>query len=230
MPAFSQSNEDTPEIVVQSYFAAMQAGDWAKCASLIHSDSLGRVRNIANRFVDSLLAVDKFGGNLREFFGVSTKGEFEKLSDDVVFQRALQRMSLRPGVTEIIKAATYRVLGAVKERDDLVHVLFRADVRLFDSAGNRLKVAKFERHGMIIGVVSEIRLPDADNDRAEVISVKKHGPAWRLLSGDEVETELNEWQKSVDELQETMSKLGDALSKKSVKASSRKKTKRTTPR
>jgi hypothetical protein len=109
-------------------------------------------------------------------------------------------------------------------------VLYKADVRLFDSAGNRLKVAKFERQNNFFGVVSEIRLPDADNDRAEVISVKKHGPAWRLLSGDEVETDLNGWQKSVDELQETMSKLGNALSKKSVKASSRKKTKRTTPR
>src|SRR5262249_39139396 len=116
MPAFSQSNDDPPEAVVQSYWAAMQAGDWAKCASLIHPDSLARVRNNANGFVDSLLVLDKFGGNLRAIFGVSSKGEFEKLSDVFVFEKALQMMLLRPGFTEIIKATKHQSLGTVNER------------------------------------------------------------------------------------------------------------------
>ena len=136
-PTFSESNDDTPEAVVQSYWAAMQAGDWAKCASLIHPDSLARVRNNANGFVDSLLVLDKFGGNLRDLFGVSTKDEFEKLSDVFVFEKALQMMSLRPGFTEIIKATKHQLLGTVNERDDLIHALYRGDVRLYDSAGNQ---------------------------------------------------------------------------------------------
>src|SRR5262249_23735293 len=93
-PALSQSNEDTPEAVIQNYWAAMQAGDWAKCASLIHPDSLARVRDRANGLVKSLLVMDESGGNLRSFFGVSTIGEFEKLGDALVFERALQRMSI----------------------------------------------------------------------------------------------------------------------------------------
>jgi len=214
---FSQSNDDNPEAVVQSYWAAMQAGDWAKCASLIHPDSLARVRNKANGFVDSLLALDKFGDNLRDFFGVSTKDEFVKLSDGLVFERALQRMSLQPGFTEIIKATKHQSLGTVYERDDLVHVLYRADVRLYDSAGNRLKVAEFESHNDLIGVHTKVSLPDPDNDRAGVISLKKQGSAWRLLSGDEVETALSEWRKNFEEFRENLTKFANELSKKNTK-------------
>src|SRR5215510_14032524 len=216
-PTFSESNDDTPEAVVQSYWAAMQAGDWAKCASLIHPDSLARVRNKANGFVDSLLALDMFGDNLRDFFGVSTKDEFVKLSDGLVFERELQRMSLQPGFTEIIKATKHQSLGTVNERDDLVHVLYRADVRLYDSAGNLLKVAEFESHNGPIGVHSKVSLPDQDKDRAGVISLKKESSAWRLLFGDEIETFLSEWRKNIEELRETLTKLANEVSKQNTK-------------
>ena len=216
-PAVSQSNENTPEAVVQSYWAAMQAGDWAKCAGLIHTDSLARVRNRANGLAKSLLVMDESGGNLRSFFEVSTIGEFEMLRDVFVLEKALQMRFIRPGFTEIIKATKRQILGTVKERDDLIHVLFRADVRLFDSTGNRLKVAEFESQNKIIGYVSKVTLPDQDNDHAEVISVKKQGPDWRLLLGAEIETELSEWQKNIDEFHENMKKLTNELLKKNIK-------------
>src|SRR5262249_37143170 len=86
MPAVAQSNEDLPDAVALSYFAALQSGDWAKCASLIHPSSLSNIRKSVDRFVDSLLIVDKYGGNLRSYFGVVSKEEYGKLSDSVVFQ------------------------------------------------------------------------------------------------------------------------------------------------
>jgi len=62
MPAFSQSNEDSPEAVVQSYWAAMQAGDWAKCASLIHPDSLARVEERININTASIEELQRLPG------------------------------------------------------------------------------------------------------------------------------------------------------------------------
>ena len=32
---FARAAQDTPESVAKAYFAAMQSGDWAKCASLM---------------------------------------------------------------------------------------------------------------------------------------------------------------------------------------------------
>jgi hypothetical protein len=180
----AQSTKDLPDDIATNYFAALQAGDWAKCASLAHPSSLSKIRKSADRFVDSLLIVDEFGSNLRSYFGVANKEEYRKLSDSIVFQRVIERISQQPGYSEILKATKYKVIGSLKERDDLVHVLYRSDVELFDSNGNRLEVAKFKKGNEpfgVVGVVAEVRLRRSDADRAELISVKKDGVAWKIL-------------------------------------------------
>src|SRR5262249_244118 len=142
---------------------------------------------------------------------------FVKLSDGLVFERALQRMSLQPGFTEIIKATKHQSLGTVNERDDLVHVLYRADVRLYDSAGNLLKVAEFESHNGLMGVDSKVILQDKNKDGAGVIILKKGRWVWRFLFGDEIKTFLREWQKNMENLQELLTKLPNELSKQNTK-------------
>src|SRR5262249_15844997 len=159
MPTFAQLNEETPEAVARSYWAAMQAADWAKLANLVHSNSLAKVRNRANRLVDSLLGLDGFGGNLDSYFGVSTREDFEKLSDVVVFERVMRRRSLTPGFTEILKATNFQIIGTMEEKADLAHIVYRTDIRLLDSAGKRLTAAKFERGNELLSVHTEVRLP-----------------------------------------------------------------------
>lgn len=50
MPVLAQTNGGTPEAVVQNYWAAMQAAEWAKCADMIHPQSLRKIRKSSDRF------------------------------------------------------------------------------------------------------------------------------------------------------------------------------------
>lgn len=193
---------------------------------MAHSKSLSKIRNRANRFVDSLLELDRFGGNLNGYFGVSTKEDFEKLSDAVVFERVMRRMSLQLGFTEILKATTLQILGTLEEKDDLAHIVYRTDVRFLDSEGKRLKAARFKRSNEFLGAIAEVKLPEPDDDRVAVMSVKKDGAAWKILLGDEIDETLDEWEKEITDLRENMQKLADALSAGKNKSQQKPKSKR----
>lgn len=204
----------------------MQAGDWVKCADLVHSKSLSKVRDSANRFVSSLLVIDRFGGNLNAYFGVSTKEDFEKLRDTVVFERVMRRTYLQPGLTEILKATTFQILGTMRETDELTHVIYRTDVRLLDSEGKRISVATFEKRSDFASVIAEVKLPEPDRDRVAVMSIKKDGAAWKILLGNEIDEEIGEWEKEITDFQENMRKLADALSAGKNKSQQKPKSKR----
>src|SRR5262245_48751337 len=51
----AQAAQDTPESIAKAYFAAMQAGDWAKCASFMHDDALAAMKRTFN----SVIIADK---------------------------------------------------------------------------------------------------------------------------------------------------------------------------
>ncbi|HKQ73060.1 MAG TPA: hypothetical protein VJ810_04980 [Blastocatellia bacterium] len=212
IPTFAQSNEGTPETTAKTYWATMQAADWARCANLVHSKSLSKIRNRANRFVDLLFGIDRFGGNLNIYFGVSTKEDFEKLSDAVVFEGLMRRIYLQPGFTEILKATTFQVVGTMEEKSELAHIVYRADVKFLDSEGKRLTAAKFESGNDLFGITTEVKLPEPDGDRVEVISVMKDGAAWKILLGEELDEMFSDWEKQITDFQENMRKMADALS------------------
>ena len=209
VPAVAQTNGGTPEAVVQNYWATMQAAEWAKCADLIHPQSLRRIRKSSDRFVAALIVFGE--GNLLNYFGVASRQEYVALSDAVVLERLLRRMAQQPGYQEILQATKYQLLGTVKESDDLVHVLYRSDVVLLDAQGRRLEVAKFEQSNEVIGLRVEVKIPEPNEERVSVISVKKDGDSWRILPGDDVEKTLSEWEKSVEEFRGHMKKFADAM-------------------
>ncbi len=208
---FAQSSERTPEAAARNYWTALRSSDWAQCAALIHPKSLSEIRNRSTRFVDFLLDQDRSGFNLKNYFGVSNKADFEKLGDAVVFERLMRRMYILPGLTEILNATTFQTIGTIEE-GDLAHIVYRTDVRFLDSEGNPLSTAKFERHNDFIGVVSEVKLHERDRDRVEVMSLRKDGTSWKILPGDEYDETLSLWEKEIRELQLNIQKVVDALS------------------
>ena len=205
----AQTNGGTPDAVVQTYWATMRAAEWAKCADLIHPQALRRIRKSSDRFVAALTVFGE--GNLLNYFGVATRHEYMELSDAAVLERLLRRMAQQPGYQEIVQATKYELLGTVKESDDLVHVLYRSDVVLLDAQGRRLKVAKFEQSNEVIGLRVEVKIPELNEERVSVISVKKNGDSWLILPGDDVEKTLSEWEKSIEEFQGHMKKFADAM-------------------
>ena len=70
--AFAQTPE-TAESVAKTYFAAMQAGDWARCASLMHPEALGSMK----RTFGSIVKADKSGEAAKTLFGLKSAAEFD---------------------------------------------------------------------------------------------------------------------------------------------------------
>ncbi len=218
----AQSTEQKPEDVVNSYWFAMRANDWAKCAHLVHPRSLSKIRNRANSLARALLDLNG-GSNLHAYFGVRTKEEYERLSDIEVFERLMRHMPPPINLEEILNATTYEILDTTKERDDLVHILYRVDIKIVGSEGKRLRVVKIERRSELIGVHYNVELPAPDEDRAEVISVKKDGSSWKILLAHDVIESIDFIEKQVVEFKENMRKFAEELSKQQNKRRSKSK-------
>lgn len=77
-----------------------------------------------------------------------------------------------------------------------------------------------------MGAIAEVKLPEPDDDRVAVMSVKKDGAAWKILLGDEIDETLDEWEKEITDLRENMQKLADALSAGKNKSQQKPKSKR----
>jgi hypothetical protein len=225
----AQESEVTPEVAAKNYWTAMQSGDWVKSARLIHPQSLRSVRVISDRFVEALISFNG-AGNLPSYFEVNSKDEYQKLSDEVVCARLLRALSREPGYMEILKATKFNVLGSVIESENLAHVIYRCDVELFDTSGRRLSTAKFEEHNQLVGVTVEVRLPDANNDHADVISVKRWNNSWLVVPNNEFEETVNGWTKSFEEAQQSVKKVVEALASQRAGSVRKRKAQRRTRR
>ncbi|MGH9852499.1 MAG: hypothetical protein ACREBD_21905, partial [Blastocatellia bacterium] len=70
--ASAQTNQETPESVAKAYFAAIQAGDWEKCASLMHPEALVSMK----RIFGVIIRADKSGEAAKTVFGLKSSAEY----------------------------------------------------------------------------------------------------------------------------------------------------------
>lgn len=149
LPALAQSSE-TPESVAKAYFAAMKAGDWAKCAGFMHPEALASMK----RAFTAVVNADKSEGAARKIFGVKSNADFEKLTDAAVFERLMDFIvSAVPEMKTALAASTNTVLGQVAEGQDVIHIVYR----------------------------TQLKLGQAEVSQVELISLKKSGTIWRAL-------------------------------------------------
>lgn len=158
--AQTQSPE-TPEAVAKAYFAAMQASDWDKCADLLHPEALGSMKRTFAKIINA----DVSGGAAKTIFGLKTNEEFASLSGATIFERLMNFMSgASPEMKTVLAASKTTVLGKVTEGIDLVHVVYR----------------------------TQIKMSGAEISEVELMSFKKHGTTWRgLLTADMEEMVTN---------------------------------------
>ena len=148
-PAIAQTTEP-PESVAKAYFAAMRSGDWAKCASLMHPDALASMK----RSFATVVSADKSDGAAKTIFGLKSGAEFAQLNDAAVFERLMTFIiGAVPDIKTALAASTSTVLGQVGEGPDLIHVVYR----------------------------SQLKLASAEVSQVELISLKKSGSTWRAL-------------------------------------------------
>ena len=141
---YAQEAQDTPESVAKAFFAAQQAGDWAKCASFMHSDALASMK----RKFGSVISADRTGEAAKSIFGLKSGAEYAQLSEAVIFERLMNFItSSEPEMKAVLAASTNSVLGKVDESPELTHIVFRTQVKLAGAEMNDVDLISFKKQG-----------------------------------------------------------------------------------
>lgn len=135
---------ETPESVAKAYFAAMQAGDWAKCASLLHPEALVSMK----RTFGSIVKADKSGEAAKTLFGLKSVAEFDQLGEAAVFEKLMSFLvSAVPDLKTALAASTNTVLGQVAEAPDLSHIVYRTQIKMSGAEVTQVELISFKKSG-----------------------------------------------------------------------------------
>ncbi|HKQ74389.1 MAG TPA: hypothetical protein VJ810_11920 [Blastocatellia bacterium] len=141
---YAQAAQDTPESVAKAYFAAMQGGDWAKCASLMHADALASLK----RTFSAVIIADKSGEAAKSIFGLKNAAEYAQLSETVIFERMMSFMTgSSPEMKAVLAASTTLILGKVDESPELTHIVFRTQIKLSGAEMDEVDLMSFKKQG-----------------------------------------------------------------------------------
>lgn len=144
--SYAQPAQDTPESVAKAYFAALQAGDWARCASFMHTDALASIK----RTLGSIISADKTDKTAKTIFGLKSGVEYAQLSEAAVFEKFMGFITGAGIVLDIktaLAASTSAILGRVDENADLTHILYRAQIKLAGAEMSEVMLISFKKHG-----------------------------------------------------------------------------------
>jgi len=141
--ALAQAAE-TPESVAKAYFSALQAGDWAKCASFMHPEALASMKSSFAMVINA----DKSGEAGKSIFGLKNNAEFSELSDAAVFAKLMDFIAgAVPDIKTALSASTNSVLGKVVEGADLVHIVFRSSIKLQGAEATQVDLISLKKSG-----------------------------------------------------------------------------------
>jgi len=148
LAAFAQAQPsqalDSPEAAAKAYFAAMQAGDWDKCANLLHPDALGSMK----RTFATIINADVSGGAAKTIFGLKSSEEFAGLSAATIFERLMNFMvGAVPDMKTALVSSKTTVLGKVTEGADLVHVVYRTQIKMSGVEVSEVELMSFKKQG-----------------------------------------------------------------------------------
>lgn len=142
--ALARANQETPESVAKAYFAAMQAGDWAKCASLMHPDALASMK----RTFGAIINADKSGEAGKAIFGLKSNAEFAQLSDAAVFERLMNFiMGAVPAMKTALASSTSTILGKVDESPEIAHIVYRTEIKIAGAEASQVELISFKKRG-----------------------------------------------------------------------------------
>jgi len=143
-PGYAQAAQDNPESVAKAYFAAMKAGDWAKCASYMHPEALASMKRIFR----AILKADKSGEAAKAVFGLKSGAEYEQLRETVIFERIWNFITGElPEMKTALAASTNTVLGQVVENPDLAHIVYRTQIKVAGSEMSEVELISFKKQG-----------------------------------------------------------------------------------
>lgn len=163
----AQGPQETPESVAKAYFAAIQAGDWAKWASFMHNDALASVKRL---FAEAVNA-DKTGDAAKTIFKLRSGAEYSQLSEAAVFERLMDFItSVAPEMKADMAASTDTVLGRVDETPDLAHIVYRTRNKLAGAETSEVNLISLKKQGSTWRALLTPDMEEMFNNFAEEIA------------------------------------------------------------
>lgn len=167
--AFSQTPE-SPEAVAKAYFAAMQAGNWDKCADLMHAEALSSMK----RTFGTIIKADESGEAAKVMFGLKNKAEFEQLGGAAIFERLMNFITgAVPDMKTALASSTTMVLGKVNEGVDLTHVVYRTQIKMSGVEVSEVELISLKKSGATWRALLTSDMEEMVNKIAEGMSGKK---------------------------------------------------------
>lgn len=149
----------SPEMVVQSYMAAMKEGRYKDMAGVMHPEALEKFAGMMRPLLEAGLQDEGEGGEMFRAFKGLTPEALKKLTPADLFSGLLDGLGqVVPDMREAMRSATVKPIGSVPE-GDLVHVVCR----------------------------SSFSMQEISMSSVQVISLKKSEEAWRVLLTAEME-------------------------------------------
>jgi hypothetical protein len=139
----AQTSEVSPETVAERYTAATRAGNWLGAAQLMHPEALSQLKQVFAPLVE--VAPQEVGVS---FFNVRSKKEYDQLSNVTVFERLMRNFSKQSPETAIaLSASDTKIIGHVKEKPDLAHIVYRINTKVGDVSVSKTAVMTLKKDG-----------------------------------------------------------------------------------
>jgi hypothetical protein len=137
--------QETPEAVVQRYFATFKSGDFAANAAMMDSHALAELKTTMVGFAEATrVSADETQAHLRETFGVQNTAELRALDPVTLYERMLRSVLGQGNVREFLSAARMNTLGHVLE-GDTAHVVYRMSMEVMGKNLEQVQVAPVRR-------------------------------------------------------------------------------------
>ncbi|HYH82902.1 MAG TPA: hypothetical protein VEX86_24120 [Longimicrobium sp.] len=151
--------QQTPEQAAERFLQTLKAQDWAANATLMDAAELDSMKAA---FLE-VTSTDTSTAGLRAVFGVGSGAELRGLTPAVVYQRfATNVIGQRPGMSQFLAAATFRVMGRVQE-GDTAYVVYR--VSSTPAAGSNIPAL----------------------NQVSVVTTRRTGGVWKVRLNDEIQ-------------------------------------------
>ena len=138
----------SPEALFRLYKEAVEHDDWDSVTRLMHPEALAEFKRVFGSMV-------AHGQYAREGLGLSKEEDLDTMVPEEFFRRLMRNKTGDQAFSSMFKFSMVSVLGTVKESDDLMHLVYRAQQQ----------------------VVGISRL------RVSVFTAKRYEGGWRILQG-----------------------------------------------
>ena len=137
------AKEVSPEDAAKAAMISMKKGDWAAYTHQMHPEALAK----AKQMFRSIVAADATGRTGEVLFGVGTPKAYDALSDSASFVALMTHLTQNfPALDEAMRTSEFHVIGTLREGENLVHIVYRADASAEDVTITKTAVLTMRRH------------------------------------------------------------------------------------